>query len=165
MSQPAHDRAPGTPRGPGGRGPGGRQPLEHVRGAKLGLPPDGPGSLATFGRRAGAFAVDAVLSTLVASLFVSVDPDLPGIASRLPGWWSVIPLSVMYVGGLLLAGKTLGQHLFGLRVVRVDRVAPVTPWRAIVRTALLVVFIPAVIVDKDGRGLHDRLTDTAVING
>jgi uncharacterized RDD family membrane protein YckC len=72
---------------------------------------------------------------------------------------------MMYIGGLLLAGKTLGQHLLGLRVVRVDRTAAVTPWRAIVRTALLVILIPAVIVDKDGRGMHDRVTDTAVING
>lgn len=148
-----------------GRSPRRNQPIEHIRGARLGLPPAGPGSLATFGRRAAAFAIDAFLSALVASLFVSVDPNLPGIANRLPGWWSLIPLSVMYVAGMLLVGKTLGQHLLGLRVVRVDQVAPVTPWRAIVRTALLVLFLPAVIVDKDGRGMHDRATDTAVING
>lgn len=156
MSQPA--------RGSASSRPGGR-PLEHVRGSALGLPPTGPGSLATFGRRAGAFAIDSLLSALVASLFVSADPELPGVASRLPGWWSLIPLSVLYIGGMLLVGKTLGQHLLGLRIVRVDKVAAVNPWRAIVRTALLVLLIPAVIVDKDGRGMHDRLTDTAVING
>lgn len=144
---------------------GGRPLAPHVRGAALGLPPEGDGSLAPFGRRAGAFAVDALLSTLVAGLFVSADPELPGIASRLPGWWSLVPLAVMYVVGMLLAGKTLGQHLLGLRIIRVDRVAPVTPWRAVLRTALLVLLIPAVIVDKDGRGMHDRLTDTAVITG
>lgn len=165
MSTPAHGDTGARPTGSGGPGPNRHQHIPHIRGAKLGLPPDGPGSLATFGRRAGAFAIDALLSTLVASLFVSIDPNLPGIASRLPGWWSLIPLSGMYIGGLLLVGKTLGQHLLGLRVIRVDRVAPVTPWRAIVRTALLVIFIPAVVVDKDGRGMHDRLTDTAVING
>ena len=130
-----------------GRSPRRNQPIEHIRGARLGLPPEGPGSLATFGRRAAAFAIDAFLSALVASLF-----------SR-SSW---MPLSI---AGMLLVGKTLGQHLLGLRVVRVDQVAPVTPWRAIVRTALLVLFLPAVIVDKDGRGMHDRATDTAVING
>lgn len=140
-------------------------PAPHVRGQALGLPEHGRGSLAPFGRRAAAFAVDALLSALVASLFVAADPDLPGLAGRLPGWWSVIPLSVMYVAGMLLVGKTLGQHLLGLRIIRVDRVAAVNPWRAIVRTALLVILIPAVIVDKDGRGMHDRLTDTAVIIG
>jgi uncharacterized RDD family membrane protein YckC len=138
-------------------------PVETVRGARLGLPETGPGSLATFGRRSAAFAIDALLSALVASIFVQVDSTLPGIAGRAPGWWSLLPLGVMYVLGLLLAGRTLGQFVLGLRVIRVDRHAPVTPWRAVVRTALLLVLVPAVIVDRDGRGMHDRVTDTAVI--
>ena len=29
--------------------------------------------------------------------------------------------------------------------------------------ALLVLLVPALLVDADGRGLHDRLTDTAVV--
>jgi hypothetical protein len=36
-------------------------------------------------------------------------------------------------------------------------------WRAVVRTGLLVLLVPALIVDADGRGLHDRLTGTAVV--
>ena len=35
--------------------------------------------------------------------------------------------------------------------------------RALVRTALLCLLVPAVVFDRDGRGLHDRLTDTAVV--
>jgi uncharacterized RDD family membrane protein YckC len=57
------------------------------------------------------------------------------------------------------------MYLFGLRLVRVDRVAAVDPGRAVVRTALLFMLLPAVIWDRDGRGLHDRLTDTAVVRG
>jgi uncharacterized RDD family membrane protein YckC len=33
----------------------------------------------------------------------------------------------------------------------------------VVRTVLLFLLIPAVVVDKDGRGLHDRFTGTAVV--
>jgi uncharacterized RDD family membrane protein YckC len=47
----------------------------------------------------------------------------------------------------------------------VDQDKPVNPWRALLRTFLLVLLIPAVIWDRDGRGLHDRLTDTAVVRG
>ena len=36
-------------------------------------------------------------------------------------------------------------------------------WRAVVRTALLCLLVPALLVDADGRGLHDRLTGTAVV--
>src|SRR3569833_2251151 len=42
---------------------------ERVRGASLGLPAEGPGSLASFGTRVLAFLVDALASALVAGLF------------------------------------------------------------------------------------------------
>jgi uncharacterized RDD family membrane protein YckC len=134
------------------------------RGARLGLPEQGPGSLATTGQRLGAFLVDAIASGLVAALFVQLAHGR-GAVGHLPGSWSLIPLSLDYLVGTLVAGRTLGMYLFGLRLVRVDRVAAVDPGRAVVRTALLFMLLPAVIWDRDGRGLHDRLTDTAVVRG
>lgn len=135
------------------------------RGERLGLPEAGPGSLSTTGQRLGAFTVDALASGLVAGLFVQVLRHNAGgdVASRFPGSWSLIPFAIDYLVGLLVAGRTLGMYLFGLRVIRVDRAAAVDPWRALVRTALLAMLIPAVVWDRDGRGLHDRLTDTAVV--
>jgi uncharacterized RDD family membrane protein YckC len=134
------------------------------RGARLGLPEQGAGALATTGQRLGAFLVDAIASGLVAALFVQFAHDR-GAVGHLPGSWSLIPFAVDYVVGILVAGRTLGMYLFGLRLVRVDRVAAVGPGRALARTALLVMLLPAVIWDRDGRGLHDRLTDTAVVRG
>jgi uncharacterized RDD family membrane protein YckC len=55
------------------------------------------------------------------------------------------------------------MNLFGLRVIRVDRRTRVTVLDAIVRTILLGLLVPAVIWDKDGRGLHDRVARTAVV--
>jgi uncharacterized RDD family membrane protein YckC len=66
---------------------------------------------------------------------------------------------------MLLAGRTLGMALVGLRVVRIDHPAAVNPWRAVLRTFLLFLLVPAVVWDRDGRGLHDRYTDTAVVRG
>jgi uncharacterized RDD family membrane protein YckC len=132
------------------------------RGQQLGLPERGPGSLATTGVRLGAFLVDAVASALVAGLFVQAERGA-GAAGHLPGSWSLIPFAVDYVVGMLVAGRTLGMYLLGLRVVRVDRHAAIDPFRAIARTVLLLLLLPAVIWDRDGRGLHDRLTDTAVV--
>jgi uncharacterized RDD family membrane protein YckC len=135
------------------------------RGERLGLPESGPGSLSTTGQRLGAFVVDALASALVAALFVQALHPGRGVAGHLPGSWSLIPLAVDYVAGLLLAGRTLGMALVGLRVVRVDRDAPVNLWRAVLRTLLLFLLVPAVIWDRDGRGLHDRYSDTAVVRG
>ena len=136
-----------------------------VRGERLGLPADGPGSLATPGSRVGALLVDSIASGLVAALAVQIVHHGGSTASRLPGSWSLIPFALDYIVGMLVAGRTLGMNLVGIRVVRVDRAAPVDPWRAVVRTFFLMLFVPAVIFDKDGRGLHDRLTDTAVVRG
>lgn len=133
------------------------------RGQQLGLPETGPGSLATTGVRLGAFLVDAIAAGLVAGLFVQGSAH--DTASRLPGSWSLIPFAVDYVVGILVAGRTLGMYLTGLRVIRVDRQQAVGPVRALARTALLCLLLPAVIWDRDGRGLHDRLTETAVVRG
>jgi uncharacterized RDD family membrane protein YckC len=138
------------------------------RGERLGLPPDGQASLAPAGTRLLALIVDLIASALIAALFVAAvhhsQHHHEDAASRLPGSWSLIPLFVDYVLGILLAGQTLGMRLFGLRLIRVDdQRLPVNPWRAVARTVLLFLFIPAVVWDKDGRGLHDRYSDTAVV--
>lgn len=140
----------------------GARVAQGYRGQRIGLPASGPGSLAPTGRRIAAFLIDLVASVLVASLFVD-RPDLPGVAAHLPGQWSLIPLALDYVVGIVLVGRSLGMRLTGLRVVRVDAHRAIGPMRAVARTALLVVFIPALIVDSDLRGLQDRLTSTAVI--
>jgi uncharacterized RDD family membrane protein YckC len=137
------------------------QPPDY-RGAELGLTESGPGSAASFGRRSLAFLIDIFASFLAAGLFVRRH-DLHGAASHLPGSWSLLALFVDYEVGLLLAGRSAGMVLTGLRVIRVDARAAIGPVRAAIRTGLLLLLVPAVLVDSNFRGLHDRLTDTAVI--
>ncbi len=127
---------------------------ERRRGASLGLPGEGPGSLAPFGVRVLAFLVDAFLSAVVAGFLTA--PDLPGN-------WSLLALAVVYVGSLVAFGQTPGMKLLGLRLAHPRPASTVAPWRAVVRTGLLFLLVPALVVDADGRGLHDRLTDTAVV--
>lgn len=140
--------------------PGGRPP-QRYRGESLGLPQSGAGSLATLGARFWALLVDCIASALVASLIVAHRGG--DLANRLPGSWSLVPLAVDYVVGLLVGGQTLGMHLFGIKVVGVDRPERITLPRIVLRTALLFLLIPAVVLDRDGRGLHDRFTGTAVV--
>lgn len=134
---------------------------DDARGARLGLPADGPGSVAGTGRRVAAFAVDAVGSGLVARL---VDPvDVHGRLGASVGLLPVVVLTVVTVVGLLLAGQTPGMRLLGLRVARLDGTrlgfVPVC-----VRTALLLLLLPAVVFDRDGRGLHDRAAGVVVLH-
>jgi uncharacterized RDD family membrane protein YckC len=127
---------------------------QRPRGAALGLPADGPGSLASFGSRIGAFLVDAVAAALVAGLVT---------APSLPGNWSLVPFGLITVGTLVAFGQTPGMRLLGLRLAHPRAGERLALWRAVVRTGLLMLLVPALVVDADGRGLHDRLTDTAVV--
>ena len=127
---------------------------ERPRGASLGLPSDGPGSLAAFGTRVGAFLLDSLAAALVAGLFTA--PDLPGN-------WSLLSFGLITVVSLVVAGQTPGMRLLGLRLAHPRPGARLAVWRAVVRTALLMLLVPALLVDADGRGLHDRLTGTAVV--
>ncbi len=142
--------------------PGGRP---EGRGARLGLPPDGPGSLATLGRRVVALVVDWTLATLVAFLFFRPVADgLFESVSALPPWSQPLMFAVENVLLVSTLGFTVGHRLLGMRVRRVDDPRrAVGVGRALLRTALLLLVIPAVVWDADGRGLHDRAAGTVLV--
>jgi uncharacterized RDD family membrane protein YckC len=139
------------------------QAPQAYRGERLGLPAQGPGSIVDFSRRVVALIVDMLASGLVAALFVATFAHPKNGYSALPQNWSLAAFFVDYVAGILVAGRTLGMYLVGIRVIRVDANLAVNPLQAITRTVLLMVVVPAVIVDRDGRGLHDRVAATAVV--
>ncbi|MDT0396312.1 MULTISPECIES: RDD family protein [Streptomyces] len=127
------------------------------RGEQLGLPEDGPGSIARPGRRFGALAVDWGLCMLIAYGLIT-----EGYDGQSTGNWALLVflvLSALTVGTL---GFTPGKRLFGLRVVALDT-GRVQPLRALVRTVLLCLAVPALVWDRDGRGLHDRLARTVEV--
>lgn len=124
------------------------------RGRQLGLPESGSGAVATFGSRLLAYLVDAVLSGLVAGLFT---------APRTPGLWSLLPLAVLYVVAVPLTGQTVGMRLLHLRLVRLGASPRLDPPRALLRFGLLALLVPALISDRDGRGLHDRAVGAVVV--
>jgi RDD family len=125
------------------------------RGERLGLPETGPGSLAPQGRRLGALVVDWIIAELIAVAF-------GWHAGTAAGTWGT--LAIFGAEQLLLLstlGYTIGKRLFGIRVGKLG--GPLTPLHVIVRTLLLLPLIPAVVWDRDGRGLHDRLAGTVVV--
>lgn len=59
-------------------------------------------------------------------------------------------------------GASLGQKILGLRVQSVSgEWAGI--WAPVIRTALICVVVPVIIIDADGRGLHDRVAGTAIV--
>jgi uncharacterized RDD family membrane protein YckC len=126
------------------------------RGRQLGLPEQGPGSIARPGRRLGALAVDWALCMLIAYGLITHGYD------QVTGNWALLVFLVLGVLTVGTVGFTPGKRLFGLRVVAVAS-GRVEPLRALLRTVLLCLAIPALIWDRDGRGLHDRLAGTVEV--
>ncbi|MEV8346623.1 RDD family protein [Streptomyces niveus] len=119
------------------------------RGERLGLPKEGPGSAASVGRRFGALFLDWALCMLIAyGLFAR---DAQGAANYALG--VLLVLNILTVGTV---GSTPGKRLLGLRVVSESRGRLGFGW-AVARSALLCLAVPALVWDRDGRGLHDRL--------
>lgn len=120
------------------------------RGQQLGLPEEGPGSVARPGRRMGALVVDWALCMLIAYGLITHG------YSQATGNWALVILLVLSVLTVGTVGSTPGKRLFGLRVVSV-RGGRLGAVRVAVRSVLVCLAIPALIWDRDGRGLHDRL--------
>ncbi len=127
------------------------------RGEQLGLPEDGPGSIARPGRRLGALAVDWGLCMLIAYGLIT-----DGYDGQSTGNWALLVFLVLSVLTVGTVGFTPGKRLFGLRVVALDS-GRVQPLRGLVRSVLLCLAVPALVWDRDGRGLHDRLARTVEV--
>jgi uncharacterized RDD family membrane protein YckC len=132
-------------------------PGEH-RGSRFGLPEDGPGSIAGFGRRIPAVFIDWFVALFVGRL-IAPGVEYPGNGS---GFVTLGTFAFMTWLLTWLGGGSFGHRLLGLRVIRVDGAAP-GPWRAAIRTLLLCLVIPAAFWDSDGRGLHDKAAGTVLV--
>ena len=120
-------------------------------GQRFGLPESGPRSIARLGRRIAAIAVDWAASVLISIAFFSYDP----IAT-------LVIFAVEQVVFLSLVSGSPGHILLGMRVVPAKG-GRLGLWQPVVRTLLLCLVIPAVIWDRDQRGLHDRVCDTILV--
>jgi uncharacterized RDD family membrane protein YckC len=132
----------------GGQAPA--QDGQEYPGAELGLPREGPGSVASMGRRLVALLVDWLLCTVIA---------LAAFHNQL--WTYVIFAGETYLL-TALTGLTVGKRLLGIRVARLDG-RPVGLGWALLRTLLLLTVIPPLVTDGDTRGLHDRAANTVVV--
>jgi uncharacterized RDD family membrane protein YckC len=140
-------------------GPGSRNPNAQPPGVRLGLPAEGPGSIAPVGRRGIAILIDFALCLLIATLFGY------HVADRNDGFTGFLPLTVFLVENILLVGtvgSTIGHKLLGLRVQRLGGGVP-GPLLAVVRSVLLCLAVPALIWDRDQRGVHDRVPGTVLV--
>ncbi len=132
---------------------------EDYPGARLGLPERGPGSVAGWGRRLLALAIDWALSMLAVAAFTGQEVWAGQGAAQ----WA--PLAVFAVETWLLTsllGGSAGQVVSRL-VVRRTSGAPLDPSRALVRTLLVCLVVPPLVFNRDQQGLHDLAVDSVAL--
>lgn len=71
---------------------------------------------------------------------------------------------VIYSFFLGLFAESPGMRLFGLRCEGVADGRPIGLFRAALRSLLIVVLIPALLIAPDGRRWHDRIVGSVVIH-
>jgi len=133
-------------------------PQQAYRGERLGLPADGRGSLAGWGRRLAALVVDWLACLLLVRLFLpSIDYGTPASSLATMGFF-LAELTLF----TWLVSASFGQRLLGLAVLRLDGGAPGL-LRAFVRSVQVCLLVPPLVWDRDGRGLHDRSVGTVLV--
>ncbi|MEI2732393.1 MAG: RDD family protein [Dermatophilaceae bacterium] len=141
------------------QGPTARNPApQDYPGKRLGLPERGPGSVGRLGRRLVGIVVDWTLAQLLAWVVLHVGWGQTGAAS-------FAPLAVFAVLHLVLVstfGFTVGHRVVGLGVLSLSGGRP-RPVQVLIRTLLLCLAIPALMWDRDDRGLHDRAASTVLV--
>lgn len=123
------------------------------KGQRLGLPESGPGSVAGFGRRFVALAIDWLACVLIANLISSGQPE------------AFLPLVIFFVEVSVLTalmGSSFGQRILGIRVVSL-RTGRLDPARSALRTLLLCLVVPPLVFDRDQRGLHDKAANSVAV--
>ena len=131
------------------------------KGRRLGLPPEGLGAVATTGSRVAAFFVDLLVGGLIGGLVIAFVTDPTPLQRTLSGN-GAFALQVLLLTAL--TGQSLGMKLIGIRVVRLSAPSGAPGFlSSAVRLALLLLLVPAMIFDRDGRGLHDKAAGTVVL--
>jgi uncharacterized RDD family membrane protein YckC len=95
--------------------------------------------------------LDWALAVIISVAFFAYDP-----------FATLAIFAVAQIVFLLTANGSVGHLALGMRVVPIAG-GHLTPWRPFVRTLLLCLVIPALIWDRDQRGMHDRLAGTVLV--
>ena len=125
-------------------------------GQRLYLPAQGQGSVASMGRRMAALFVDWFACMAISALIN------PSVAFRTKPLLTLVIFVIEVVILSTLTGSSFGQRIMGIGLIGLDG-NRVGVGRIAVRTWLLSWVIPAIVYDRDGRGLHDKVANCVVV--
>jgi uncharacterized RDD family membrane protein YckC len=114
-------------------------------------------------RRLGALLIDWVIAALSAVALAGVHYPPAPIDKDPSETFIIIAFFVVEVGVLTgLLGRSIGKRLLGMKVENPDG-RPIGVPRALLRTVLLAMVLPAIVMTDDKRGIHDLAAGSRVI--
>ncbi len=120
------------------------------------MPQSGPRSVGRFGRRLIAIVIDWLLAYGLSFVFFRLNNG------ETNPWITLGIFALLQLIFLLFFNGSIGHLLLRMRLVPITGGA-MAPWRPVVRTVLLCLAVPALIWDRDQRGLHDRAGGTVLV--
>ena len=113
----------------------------------------------TLGRRLAAITIDWLASYAIAFAFFAGGGSY---SDRLVGTRLSTPLIFVAEYAILIAltGASFGHRLLRLKVVVFSHGGSPTIRQALIRTGLMALVITAITYDEDGRGIHERFSQT-----
>ena len=114
---------------------------------------------ASWPRRIGALFIDWFVALLLAAGVTGTsiaDPEGAG------PWWPLLMflIEVAILTGLI--GCSIGKRIMGIKVIRPDG-SPIGLWRALIRTALVLLVVPPLVTTQERRGLQDLAAGSMVV--
>ena len=113
----------------------------------------------TLGRRLAAITIDWLASYVIAFAFFAGGGSY---SDRIVGTRFSTPLIFIAEYAILIAltGASFGHRLLRLKVVDFSHGGLPGFSQVLVRTALMAIVITAITYDEDGRGIHERFSQT-----
>ena len=116
-------------------------------------------------RRLGALLIDWIIASLSAVAIAGVSYPPAPLDEDASQTFIIIGFFILEVGVLTgLLGRSIGKRLLGIKIENRDGL-PIGVPRALLRTALLVIVLPAIVMTDDKRGMHDLAAGSRVVKG
>jgi len=113
----------------------------------------------TLGRRLAAITIDWLASYAIAFAFFAGGGNF---GERVTG--SRVPTTLILIAEysilIALTGASFGHRLLRMKVVDFSHGGSPTIRQALIRTGLMALVITAITYDEDGRGIHERFSQT-----
>jgi hypothetical protein len=113
----------------------------------------------TLGRRLAAISIDWLASYAIAFAFFAGGGSY---SERIVGTRFTTPLIFVAEYAILIAltGASFGHRLLRLKVINLKNGGLPNLRQVLIRTALMALVITAITYDEDGRGIHERFSQT-----